>query len=70
MDRSFSEVLERALQGDANAIADISTFDHCSVREAEGLVGAPLIVEPVFCSAWRGALSTVPPPAGIGDGGG
>ena len=45
VDRNLSEALERALQGDANAIADISTADHPSVREAERSIGAPLVVK-------------------------
>jgi hypothetical protein len=44
VDRDLSDALERALQGDANAIADISRADHPSVREAEKSIGAPLVV--------------------------
>jgi len=43
--RKLREVLELALQGDASAIADITSVAHASLREAERSIGAPLVVK-------------------------
>lgn len=45
VDRDLSVGLRRALQGDANAIADIASADHSLVRQAGESIGAPLIVK-------------------------
>lgn len=44
MDPNPSNALERALQGDANAIVEISTADHSSLQAAERSIAAPLVV--------------------------
>lgn len=57
VDRKLSEALRRALEGDANALVDISTADHLSVREAARSIGAPLIVTRVAAvSILRGLI--------------
>lgn len=45
VDRNLAEALERALQGDAKAIAYVSPADHPSLQEAERPIGAPLVVK-------------------------
>ena len=45
VDGEPSAALERALQGDANAFAEISAVDHSLLQEAEKSIGAPLVVK-------------------------
>jgi hypothetical protein len=45
VDPDLADALERAVHGDAGAMAELSTADHPSVREAERSLGAPLVVK-------------------------
>ena len=65
VDLDLAEALRRALLGDANAMAVISSADHRLVRAAAGVLGAPLILgRPAAVIILRGLIDgRIPPPA-------